>query len=119
MAVLAELGTIYPIEGAARKRLKSFNAAQRHAQRIERRRYIIADPVRDYLCHRTLQRYHRREDRPMIVRQDHCIDIDDIGCCAFARTGNRRHRDPEQYSLGDFRQVDFERAGRRSGDADQ
>ena len=27
----------------------------------------------------------------MIVRQDHCIDIDDIGCCAFAGTGNRRH----------------------------
>ena len=28
----------------------------------------------------------------MIVRQDHRIDIDDICCCAFAGTGNRRHR---------------------------
>src|ERR1700722_13851569 len=90
MAVLAELGTADPIEAAAPKRLESFNAAQRLTKRIERRRYIIADPVRDYLCHRTLQRYHRREDRPMIVRQDHCIDTDDIGCCAFAGTGNRR-----------------------------
>ena len=79
--------------GPARTRMCiGSSPAQRHPQRIERRRYIIADPVRYYLCHRTLQRYHRREDHPMIVRQDHCIDIDDIGCCAFARTGNRRHR---------------------------
>src|ERR1700751_4338175 len=92
MSVFAELGTADSIERAASKRLKSLNAAQRHPQRIERRRYIIADPMRDYLCHRTLKRYHRREGHPMIVRQDHCIDIDDISCCAFARAGNRRYR---------------------------
>ena len=34
----------------------------------------------------------------MIVRQDHRIDIDDIGCCAFAGTGNRRHR----FEFGNF-----------------
>ena len=28
----------------------------------------------------------------MMIRQEHCIDIDDIGCCAFAGTGDRRHR---------------------------
>ena len=109
MAVLAELGTTDPIERAAPKRLESFNAAQRHTQRIERRRYIIADPVRYYLCHRTLQRYHRREDHPMIVRQDHCIDINDIGCCAFAGTGNRRHR----FEFGNFRKLRL--AGRTFG----
>jgi hypothetical protein len=62
----AELGTTDPIEGAASKRLKSFNAAQRHPQRIEPRRYIIADPMRDYLRHRTLQRYHRRALRLIV-----------------------------------------------------
>src|SRR4029077_18355288 len=91
MAVLAELSTADPIEAAAPKRLKSFNASQRHAQRIERRRYIITDPMRDCLCHRTLQGYYRREHHSMIIRQAHCSDIDDIGCCAFAGTADRRH----------------------------
>jgi hypothetical protein len=98
MTVLAELGTADPIETAAPKRFKSFNAAQWHAKRIERRRYVIADPVRDYLCHRTLQRHDRREDHSLITRPQHGIDIDDIGCCAFAGTGNRRLR----FEFGNF-----------------
>src|SRR6478735_7539592 len=69
MSVLAELGATDPIEAAAPKGLKNFNAAQRHAERSECRRYIIADPVRDCVCHRTLQRYHRRENRPVTTRK--------------------------------------------------
>ena len=69
MAVLAELGATDPIEGAAPKRLKSFNAAQRLTQRIERRRYIITDPVRD--LKRSIKRYEYCADtlRKLLPKQ--------------------------------------------------
>jgi hypothetical protein len=88
--MLANLCASDTIARAAVERIESLDAAQRRAERSDRRRHVARYPLRDSLCHWAAQRCRRREDDAMFVRQENRIDCDDIGRQAFAGTRDWR-----------------------------
>src|SRR5262249_24754781 len=90
VAMLTDLRTSDAITRTAIERIKTFDAAQRCAESGDRWRHVITNPLCHGIRHWAAQCYWRREDGAMFVRQEHRIDLDDIGRYAF--TGTRDWR---------------------------
>ena len=88
--MLTDWRTCDTITRTAIERIESFDAAQRCAESGDRRCYVITNPVSHGIRRWAAQRYRRREDDAMFVRQEHRINSDDIGRHAFTRTRDWR-----------------------------
>src|SRR5262245_43520922 len=92
MAMLTDWRTSDTITRTAIERIETFDAAQRCAESGDRWRYVVTNPLSHGIRSRAAQCCRRRQDDAMFVRQEHCIDSDDIGRHAFTRTCDWRQR---------------------------
>jgi hypothetical protein len=107
-AMLADLRTGDAIARTAVERIEIFDPPQQGAGSSDRWCHVIGDPLCHGLGHRAAQGCRRREGDAMPVRQEHGIDLDDIGCHALPRT-----RDGRRWLEGD--QLGQPQLARRAG----